>query len=311
MQLQYARIHVQDAAFYLLSTDFMKVHTLFFIFGAAVCCALLSSAHGTAEPSPPFSDALEDFEAPELPEELLLLLQESPEPPSLEEILGEEAELSVPPLPEELLLMLSEQASPAPAPLLEEVGKEERSLMPSEDISLFNHTFHVEQAGYSCSDCHNAIFQQARGAAKEAGELNKIAFSQGKSCGFCHDGTTAFAVAEENSCSRCHREDVKIPDVMIFEHPVHPVYYDHSLHLHLGFACIDCHDSLFQMKGGTAEQQPDFKMESVLQEKYCGSCHNGATAFALDSRCVLCHREMQGQEADKQWIFFSAVLPRG
>jgi c(7)-type cytochrome triheme protein len=87
--------------------------------------------------------------------------------------------------------------------------------MPRYDISLFNHKFHVEGGGFSCTDCHNSIFQQHAGAAAATGDFTMAAFSQGKYCGTCHDGATAFAVTEQGSCIKCHGSYMKIPSSTI------------------------------------------------------------------------------------------------
>ncbi len=264
----------------------MKSSTVFFTLGAAACLGLIFAGQGAAELEPPpllpFPEGMEELlleGVPEVPDLGDLLMDIEP-PPSLEELLGEAAPPAPPPIPEELLRLLS-------GPPVDQEAE-----IPEDDKNaLFNHTFHVERAGYSCSDCHDSIFQQAKGAAED---FNKASFIEGKYCGACHDGTTAFTIVEENSCVRCHREEVKIPDVVIFDHPVNPVYYDHLLHVNLGFACTDCHDALFPIKRGSVEQKPDFMMESVYEGKYCGSCHNGEAAFALDASCIRCHKEMQG-----------------
>jgi c(7)-type cytochrome triheme protein len=83
--------------------------------------------------------------------------------------------------------------------------------MPTDDNILFSHTFHVEKAGFNCTDCHNSIFQQTAGAAKAKGDFNMASLGQGKYCGTCHDGSTAFAVTDQDSCVRCHGTDMKPP----------------------------------------------------------------------------------------------------
>lgn len=76
--------------------------------------------------------------------------------------------------------------------------------MPTSEVSRFSHDFHVNKVGFNCVDCHNSLFQQAGGSAKAAGDFTMSAFDQGKYCGTCHDGSTAFAAADRGSCARCH-----------------------------------------------------------------------------------------------------------
>ncbi len=61
---------------------------------------------------------------------------------------------------------------------------------------IFPHTAHVEAFG--CDECHPDLFQAKRGANVATMEEMEA----GESCGACHDGDTAFGVAED--CESCH-----------------------------------------------------------------------------------------------------------
>jgi c(7)-type cytochrome triheme protein len=65
--------------------------------------------------------------------------------------------------------------------------------------TLFPHWVH--RIRYRCYVCHDAIFQMKAGA----NPVTMDAVMEGKFCGVCHDGTTAFAVSFD-TCNRCHRE---------------------------------------------------------------------------------------------------------
>ena len=65
--------------------------------------------------------------------------------------------------------------------------------------ALFPHWVH--RIRFKCYVCHDAIFQMKAGA----NPVTMDAIMDGKSCGICHDGKTAFAV-DFDTCSRCHRE---------------------------------------------------------------------------------------------------------
>jgi c(7)-type cytochrome triheme protein len=61
-----------------------------------------------------------------------------------------------------------------------------------------------------------------------------------------------------------------------------------------GLDCDSCHDELFEMEAGAAEQNEDFTMATLYEGGYCGACHDGSTAFASDTRCTTCHIGVRG-----------------
>lgn len=61
----------------------------------------------------------------------------------------------------------------------------------------FPHQAHLDM-DFGCDTCHPDIFKPQRGANKATMEQ----MEQGESCGACHDGSTAFGVAED--CEACH-----------------------------------------------------------------------------------------------------------
>ncbi len=65
--------------------------------------------------------------------------------------------------------------------------------------AVFPHWLHRMQ--FKCYVCHEAVFQMKAGA----NPVTMEAISQGKYCGACHNGKTAFAPMFEH-CSRCHRK---------------------------------------------------------------------------------------------------------
>ena len=62
----------------------------------------------------------------------------------------------------------------------------------------FSHTSHT--ALYRCGDCHTARFITGRSKRK----VTMKEMEEGKSCGGCHEGKTAFTVSD--TCGSCHRE---------------------------------------------------------------------------------------------------------
>ena len=66
----------------------------------------------------------------------------------------------------------------------------------------FDHKMHIEGAGLDCDSCHDDIFEQAAGTAEENGDFTMKSLYEGKYCGACHDGETAFA--SNTKCAKCH-----------------------------------------------------------------------------------------------------------
>jgi c(7)-type cytochrome triheme protein len=61
----------------------------------------------------------------------------------------------------------------------------------------FSHKFHADL--YTCADCHKKIYETKRSKIKVS--MKKM--EEGKSCGACHDGKTAFSV--KGKCEACHK----------------------------------------------------------------------------------------------------------
>ena len=70
-----------------------------------------------------------------------------------------------------------------------------------EDKTLGNVIFsHKNHTGlYTCVDCHNKFYQTFRSKVK----VSMREMEDGKSCGGCHDGKTAFSVKDK--CGTCHK----------------------------------------------------------------------------------------------------------
>jgi c(7)-type cytochrome triheme protein len=64
---------------------------------------------------------------------------------------------------------------------------------------MFEHKAH---SGFGCDDCHDKLFEQAKGTAEEKGDFNMKSLYAGKYCGACHNGETAFA--SNTKCAVCH-----------------------------------------------------------------------------------------------------------
>lgn len=73
-------------------------------------------------------------------------------------------------------------------------------LFKNEDAGnvTFPHSVHIEM--YGCGECHPDLFKAKRGADK----MTMEEMENGQYCGACHDGDTAFNVAD--ACDSCHQE---------------------------------------------------------------------------------------------------------
>jgi c(7)-type cytochrome triheme protein len=84
-------------------------------------------------------------------------------------------------------------------------------------------------------------------------------------------------------------------DPIIWVKPVKSVVFDHKIHtMGAELDCDSCHDDLFEMEAGVAQENEDFTMATLYDGGYCGSCHDGETAFASDTRCTTCHIGVRG-----------------
>jgi c(7)-type cytochrome triheme protein len=72
-------------------------------------------------------------------------------------------------------------------------------LFKNEDAGnvIFPHSVHIEM--FECKECHPSLFKAKHGANK----MTMEAMENGKFCGACHDGDTAFSVAD--ACDSCHQ----------------------------------------------------------------------------------------------------------
>ena len=67
---------------------------------------------------------------------------------------------------------------------------------------IFNHKGHVEDFSLECDACHDDTFAMQKGTAEKAADFTMQALYDGKYCGKCHNGKTAFA--SDTRCNTCH-----------------------------------------------------------------------------------------------------------
>ena len=84
-------------------------------------------------------------------------------------------------------------------------------------------------------------------------------------------------------------------DPIVWVKPVKSVVFEHKVHtMQGGLECDSCHDDLFEMEAGVAEENEDFTMATLYEGGYCGACHDGSTSFASNTRCTTCHIGVRG-----------------
>lgn len=139
----------------------------------------------------------------------------------------------------------------------------------------FSHKGHANMFG--CSECHPGSFQMKRGStAMTMEDLYK-----GQYCGKCHNGTMAFS---SKDCSKCHDMSGMKKDFKYASGDMAPAVFSHKLHTSM-FDCDYCHTSIFKYKKGGS----GITMDAIYQNKYCGKCHDGQTAFG-SAECQRCHQ---------------------
>lgn len=157
---------------------------------------------------------------------------------------------------------------------------------------VFSHSSHLKKKNakspnISCKACHND-------AMKKGVHYTMAQMDHGKSCGQCHNGKQAFALAK---CTVCH----KVKDITFKVKETGPVLFKHAVHLQKKSDCSACHNKLFK-----TGHNPRVSMNAMEKGKSCGSCHNGKKAFAL-SECSKCHptKEITFIEKDAGNVNFS------
>ncbi len=76
----------------------------------------------------------------------------------------------------------------------------------SEGAVTFSHTAHLAQKvdgqAVTCKSCHTKLFKMKKGGD----DITMAAMKEGKFCGGCHDGKTAFAATAAENCAKCHKK---------------------------------------------------------------------------------------------------------
>ncbi len=77
--------------------------------------------------------------------------------------------------------------------------------------------------------------------------------------------------------------------------PVKAVIFSHKAHtVDIEMQCEWCHDETFEMEALAMEAEENFDMDSLCNENYCGTCHNGDISFSTTTQCARCHIGTKG-----------------
>ncbi len=100
--------------------------------------------------------------------------------------------------------------------------------------------------------------------------------------------TSVFATDDEDED---HGGDI------IYTKPIKAVIFSHKAHTSdIGLQCEWCHDETFEMEALAMEAEENFNMDSLCNENYCGTCHNGDISFSTTTQCARCHIGVKGYE---------------
>lgn len=92
-------------------------------------------------------------------------------------------------------------------------------------------------------------------------------------------------------------EEVEHGGDIIYTKPVKAVIFSHKSHTEdIGLKCEWCHDQTFEMEALNMQAEADFTMDSLCNERYCGTCHNGDISFSTTTQCARCHIGVKGYE---------------
>ncbi len=102
--------------------------------------------------------------------------------------------------------------------------------------------------------------------------------------------------ANEGDAEETYDEDAFGPEApIIWPQPVKAVIFTHATHtVEEEFDCESCHDDIFEMEAGAAEQGENFTMQAMYNGASCGACHDGETAFSAAAGGTPCHIGVRG-----------------
>ncbi|MDR3578404.1 MAG: cytochrome c3 family protein [Oryzomonas sp.] len=136
----------------------------------------------------------------------------------------------------------------------------------------FSHKIHLA-AEPNCNACHPALF-----AAGHNNPVTMNEMKQGKSCGACHNGKTAFSI---DNCIACH----PVKDQKYTIKGAGKVTFSHATHMSR-YQCSGCHTKLYSLPRSKSR----VSMKAMEKGRSCGACHDGKAAFSVKANCATCHK---------------------
>ncbi len=122
----------------------------------------------------------------------------------------------------------------------------------------FSHKHHVGDDGIDCRYCHTSVETSAYAGIPTT-----------HICMSCHSQLwTNTAMLEP--VRRSYTEDTPIEWLRVHDLPDY-VYFNHSIHVNKGVACIMCH--------GRVDEMPLIRREKSLEMRWCLSCHRSPELF--------------------------------
>lgn len=122
----------------------------------------------------------------------------------------------------------------------------------------FSHKHHVGDDGIDCRYCHSSVETSAFAGIPPT-----------RVCMTCHSqiwsDSPYLAAVRESYQNNTPLEWVRVHDLPDY------VYFNHSIHVNKGMACIVCH--------GRVDQMPLVWREKSLEMKWCLSCHRSPEMF--------------------------------
>src|SRR6476659_5173130 len=116
----------------------------------------------------------------------------------------------------------------------------------------FSHLHHVTDDGIDCRYCHTSVEDSPFAGIPPT-----------KTCMNCHSQVYSDSPALE-PVRQSLRNNVPLEWVRVNNLPDY-VYFDHSIHLNKGVACVTCH--------GQVDQMPLMWRENTLTMEWCLECH--------------------------------------
>lgn len=156
----------------------------------------------------------------------------------------------------------------------------------AESTLLFNHTFHADDVGMACEDCHDDVTDLAYGDPAMRPDHD--------TCSMCHED------AIDEDCEYCHAGG-EIPDEIVLANDDANRYLGFAHNTHGDVECLDCHmlGEMDVMMPATVDCQSCHEMHEVMPSTHNQSSYlsdHGYDAYAAGGDCAACHEQTSCDE---------------